>query len=37
MTARTLGTMMLFVGMIAAIMWFFVLPLVSGTRPTIPI
>jgi hypothetical protein len=36
MTARTLFAMLIFAGMIAAVMWFFVLPAVSGIQPSIP-
>jgi hypothetical protein len=36
MTARTLFAMLIFAGMIAAVMWFFVLPAVAGIQPSIP-
>jgi hypothetical protein len=37
MTVRTFLTMLLFVGIIGAIMWFLILPAVGGVRPTIPV
>jgi hypothetical protein len=36
MTARTLFAMLIFAGIIAAAMWFLVLPAVAGIRPTVP-
>ena len=35
-TGRTLLAMLTFVGIVAAIMWFFVLPAVAGIKPTLP-
>lgn len=35
MTGRTLFAMLIFVGIIAAVMWFLVLPAVGGIKPTI--
>jgi hypothetical protein len=37
MTARAFFTMLLFVGIIGAIMWFLILPAVGSIRPTIPV
>lgn len=36
MTGRTLFAMLIFAGIIAAVMWFLVLPAVAGIRPTVP-
>lgn len=36
MTGRTLFAMLIFGGMIAAVMWFLVLPAMAGIKPTIP-
>jgi hypothetical protein len=36
MTGRTLFAMLVFAGMIAAVMWFLVLPAAGGIKPTLP-
>ena len=35
-TGRTLLTMLIFAGMIVAVMLYFILPAIGGIRPTIP-
>jgi len=36
MTARTLFAMVIFAGMIGAVMWFFVLPALTTYKPSLP-
>jgi hypothetical protein len=36
MTGRTLLAMLTFVGLVAAVMWFLVLPAMAGIKPTLP-
>jgi hypothetical protein len=36
MTGRTFFTMLIFVGFVAVVMWFFVLPALTTYRPTLP-
>jgi hypothetical protein len=36
MTGRTVFSMLMFAGIIAAVMWFFVLPALTTFRPTLP-
>jgi hypothetical protein len=35
-TGRTLLAMLIFVGLVAAVMWFFILPTMAGIKPTLP-
>jgi len=35
-TGRTLFTMLIFAGIIVAVMWYFILPANGGIKPTIP-
>jgi hypothetical protein len=36
LNGRTFFTMLLFAGMIAAVMWFFILPALTTYRPSLP-
>jgi nitrogen fixation protein FixH len=36
MTGRSLVSMLIFAGIIVAVMWFFVLPALTTFRPTLP-
>jgi len=36
MTGRTLFAMLMFAGIVVAVMWFFVLPALTTFRPTLP-
>jgi hypothetical protein len=36
MTGRPLFSMLIFAGIIVAVMWFFVLPALTSFRPTLP-
>jgi hypothetical protein len=35
-TIRTLVAMLTFAGIVVAVMWYFVLPVVGGIRPVLP-
>jgi hypothetical protein len=36
LTGRTFLAMLVFAGMVAAVMWFLVLPAAGGIKPTLP-
>ena len=36
MTGRTLFSMLIFVGVVVAVMWYFVLPALTTFKPTLP-
>lgn len=36
MSGRTLLAMLTFAGIVVAVMWLFILPVVGGIRPTLP-
>jgi hypothetical protein len=36
MTGRTMFSMLIFVGIIVAAMWFFILPVLTTFKPTLP-